>query len=278
MREIGIHLRLTTTLIDLFNKAVELQLPAFQCFFVHQDTRLFFRATAQEIQACAQLASSFENLYLHGSYAINLASIHSYRQKSFERELRLAQEIGFTHFILHPGSSKGALHREQAIEALAQAIDEVLEKKPSIQLVLENAAHGGMAIGGDLQDFALLKSKMDHADQLQFCIDTAHAYSYGYDIATPEGQKDFVTLVDNTMGLHNISLIHLNDTTEKCGSKIDRHSIVGQGNLGQKALQEFIMNPAFVNTPLILELPLISPQEEIAVYDLVKQWVEKGEK
>ena len=272
MREIGLHLRLTTTLLDLFKQALALKLSAFQCFLIAQEDARFYQPTMQEIQDCRALRGAFGHLYVHGSYWINLAASHAYRQRAFKREIGLAKALGFTHFIMHPGSAKGAKNRTDAIIALARTLDQILAVEDTIKIVLENVAHGGMAIGGDLADFKLLKEKVTNPEKLYFCIDTAHAYSYGYDIADAKGQNEFVQLLENSIGIASIALIHLNDTTERLGSKIDKHSFVGQGNLGLDALRSFVNHTALAHIPLLMELPVASQQEEKDILATVQGW------
>lgn len=278
MREIGLHLRLSTTLKDLFVYAQKINLPLFQCFLVSQNNFKSYVPTLAEIQACAQLAPTFSHLYLHGSYMVNLAAPEHITQSVFEREWKLANEIGFTHYILHPGSARTAQNRQHALELLAARLDTILGKQDlknaprATKLVLENAAHAGLALGGDLQDFSHLKRIMRHADKLAFCIDTAHAFSYGYDLSSAHGQDEFIQLLDTTIGLSSIALIHLNDTCQPCGSKIDEHALLGQGNIGTAMLARFVEHPALRNKPLILELPLTSISTELEILETVKQW------
>lgn len=271
MREVGLHLRLSGSLLALFNRALQLKLSTFQCFFILQETGRFIKAFPQEIDACRSLRSSFNNLYLHGSYAVNLTASEM-EQYAFKREITLAKKIGFTHFVLHPGSSKGAANRTEAIEKLAKSLDRILKNEHEIQIVLENVAHGGMAIGGDFEDFRLLKEKLLNADRLQFCIDTAHAHSFGYALDSVESQNAFITTINTTIGLDSVALVHLNDTPEKLGSKIDRHCEIGKGNLSEELLRNFVVHPSLSTVPIILELPLMPELEEEALLSKVRSW------
>ncbi|BDC34355.1 hypothetical protein Noda2021_03130 [Candidatus Dependentiae bacterium Noda2021] len=127
-------------------------------------------------------------------------------------------------------------------------------------------------MGGDLNDFKILLEQLERPEKLYFCLDTAHAYSYGYDISTDIEQERFIELVDKTMGLSQLALIHLNDTTEKKGSKIDRHAIPGKGNIGQESLKSFVNKKELAHLPLLLELPVLPLDEESAIVDIIKQW------
>lgn len=272
MREVGLHLRVTTNMIDLYNRAVQLGLASFQCFFIHQDSGHFYKLSAQELHDCNARNNKFKHRYLHGSYWINLAAPLAHRQRAFKAELEQALQLGFTHFILHPGSAKGSPDKIEAIRRLAKIIDAIGAMNLPIKLVLENVAHGGRAIGGDLLDFKLLKEYVKNPQQLFFCIDTAHAFSYGYDIATHLGQTSFIQLIKDTIGIDSIALIHLNDICEKLGSKIDRHSFIGQGNIGIDALKSLVMHPDLVAIPVLMELPQAGENEEQDMLALVRSW------
>ena len=140
---------------------------------------------------------------------------------------------------------------------------------------MENTAHGNMSVGSDLQDFHQLLQKLDHPEKISFCIDTSHAHAFGYDIADITKHGEFIDLLDELIGLERIVLIHLNDTKEKCGSLIDRHDIVGQGKLGDSVLKHFIAQPRLAHIPVLMELPVLPEQEEIALLRKVISWDKK---
>jgi endonuclease IV len=56
------------------------------------------------------------------------------------------------------------------------------------------------------------------------------------------------------------------------GCKIDRHFIAGQGNIGEQALKRFASHPALRTIPCILELPVLSEEQEIAILNMVIFW------
>lgn len=272
MREIGLHLRLNSTLADVFAYAQQLEISAFQCFLIHQSTHHYYVPSADEILTCKSRAAEFKKVYLHGAYGINFADATMHKQYTFDREWKLANKLGFTHYVLHPGSFKYAPSKEAAIETLAKNIDRVLEYESAVQIIIENSAHGGKAIGGDFHDFALLKQAMRHASRVQFCLDTAHAFVYGYDIVSEHGRHELLKTIDTTVGLSSISLIHCNDTTEVMGSKIDKHEIPGNGRIGIHALHSLLTDDALCNVPIIMELPELERSSEREIIALVQSW------
>lgn len=270
-RKIGLHLRLTKTINDLAERAALLKLPIFQCFFIHQNTNQFVALSDEEIAVFLNTwRKKFDQLYLHGSYWINLAS-SSTSNRILMRELDLAKKLEFTHIIMHPGSARRTGKKADGIAAIARKLNSILAKENDITLVLENTAHSGHSIGGDLNDFLLLRERLDHPEKIKFCIDTAHAYSYGYDITQEKTQKHFIELIQKCIGFENLALIHLNDIAQECGSRIDRHEIIGEGKLGA-ILPEFIQHEHLKNVPIIMELPVMGEEEEKEILEMVRKW------
>lgn len=271
MRDVGLHIRLTTTINDLGKYAASLNIPLFQCFLIHQSTNQFIHPDDNEIEEFLHdWRPRFKNLYVHGSYWINLARF-SGENKVLARELELAKRLAFTHMILHPGSVRNVKDKKEGIGNIAKSLNHVFKKEQEIKIILENTAHAGLSIGGDLHDFYYLRERLEHPEKVAFCIDTSHAHSYGYDIITPEGQLQFLELVDKTMGLSNIAVIHLNDTKQTMGSRIDRHEKIGDGILAS-ILHSFLAHESLKNLPVILELPVSFPEEEEKMLQAVRNW------
>lgn len=272
-RPIGLHLRLTTTLSDLLEKAERLKSPIMQCFLLRQGESRLAEFSEEEIAACAKIRKKCGNLYLHASYWVNLAGCRNNGWRTFQRELALGNQLGFTHMIIHPGSATGCKTKKEGITCLAKALNKALEKEKNIKIVLENTAHARMTVGGNLSDFKELLKQIEQPERIYFCLDSAHAHSYGYDIADPEKQDIFLDEVDDIIGRDKIALVHLNDTQEKCGSYIDKHAIVGQGKIGEQALRRFMNHPVCKKAPIILEIPMMKDEkEEKDLLEMVKAW------
>jgi deoxyribonuclease-4 len=216
--------------------------------------------------------SRFNELFCHISYWVNLASLSSNGHLQLRREIALAKRLEFTHCVVHAGTAKGAIDKNEGIDALAKALNDLFRRERDISVLLENTCHANLAIGSDIRDFNMLLQKIDKPERISFCIDTAHAYSYGYNIADIGEHDAFIAFLDATIGIERIKLIHLNDTSEKLGSYIDRHGIVGQGRIGKQALKAFIMHPQLEHIPLIMELPDFPVDEELAILNNIRGW------
>ncbi len=56
------------------------------------------------------------------------------------------------------------------------------------------------------------------------------------------------------------------------GSFIDRHSVIGQGKIGEGALKRVAMHPQLQHIPLLVELPELSVEEELLVLNTMREW------
>jgi deoxyribonuclease IV len=269
MKKVGLNLRLTTNMRDLIIEAQRLELPFFQSFLTFQENGSYIYCSEDEYQEFLLLKQDTP-FYAHGSYRINLANA-PYRNDSYyflKKELELAKKLECSYLIMHPGSTTDCQDHNQGIDNVAKKINTVLKKGDYPTILLENVAFGKKVLGGDLHDLALIRSKIDKPEKVQFCIDTAHAFAYGYTIADSDEQGNFIDLMQKILGIDSIALIHLNDTREQLGSFRDRHDIPGQGNIGIEALKRFVNDSRLEHIPTLLELPILS---EDVVKDILQQ-------
>jgi deoxyribonuclease IV len=270
---VGIHLRMQSSLQEVITRADYLDLPFFQCFFVPQETGKLVHISEKEIAEFLVIRREcYGKLYCHASYWVNLSSLKSNGFLQLRREIVLAKQLEFTHVVLHPGTAKGAVNKSEGIDALAFALNMLFKYEKNINILLENGCHAKLTIGNDILDFKLLLEKIDRPERINFCIDTAHAYSYGYNIATSQGQEQFINLLQTTIGINRIKLIHLNDTYEQLGSFRDRHAVLGEGLIGIDALKNFVLHSQLKHIPLLMELPEIPKEEELKILNTVRGW------
>ncbi len=273
MRDVGLHIRLTETMQEVAQKAIRLKLPFFQSFFMRQAVNRFVDMTDEEIAFFVKnYRLHFGNLYLHGSYWINFAGVKRNGYRAYEREINLAKRLEFTHMVLHLGSANGGQTKEDGINACARMLNRVLKKEHQIKLIIENTAHGNLAVGSDINDFRQLLEKLNHPDKVGFSLDTAHAHVYGYDMSTTLGQDQFLALVDDAVGVQHVELIHLNDAMQPCGSRQDQHAVLGQGLIGNALLRRFVQLPEMAQIPVLMELPVIDEAQEQEILDVVRSW------
>lgn len=275
MRSIGLHLRLATTMPDLARQAHVLGLSIFQSFCVFQQTGKMIEPTCEEIDEFIKLRTEFFNvLYLHGSYWINLARDQYNAVRTATKELQFASTHMFDYMVIHPGSVFPGVKKTEGIEILAKNLNKLLKKQTSVKILLENTAHGKGAIGSDLNDFKLLLELIEKPEQLFYCLDTAHAYVYGYSIISSKGIEQFIKTIEATIGIDRVLLLHVNDTMQKLGSRIDEHCEPGQGLIGEKWLSAFINHPLFSSKPIISEPPIMQDEQLKKIIFTLKRWTD----
>ena len=87
------------------------------------------------------------------------------------------------------------------------------------------------------------------------CFDTCHVFAAGYDIRTTDGYRKTMRELDACLGLHRLKAIHLNDSLQGLGSRVDRHAHIGDGRLGLEPFRCLLNDPALRGIPMILETP-----------------------
>lgn len=270
---VGLNLRLLTTFEDLIVQAERLELLAVQSFVTVHETGRYISMSQERYKNFTQYKKNIE-LYVHGSYKINLASM-LYAQNScyfLKKELEIAKKLGSGYLVVHPGAVEVGKTHEQGIDAVAKKINTVFKKGYYPTLLIENVAFGNRCIGGDINDLSQLRAKIDKPETIKFCIDTAHAYSYGYNIADLQEQDRFIAQLDKLLGIDSIALLHLNDTQEKFGSQQDRHAVPGHGLIGVEALKKFVSDPRLKHIPCIVELPNLDEKELKKIVLNVSNW------
>lgn len=267
-REIGLHLRCNQSLLELIEKATRLELPLFQCF-LRQQSGAMIQIPEQEITLFRTACCTFNKSFVHASYLINLAEPTFTHHPALKQELYWTRKLGFNHMVLHPGASATYA---AGIDAIVRFLNSLTKSTKEIKFVLENVAFAAPSIGGSLEDLQAIHCKLDNPERVSFCIDTAHAYAYGYDIATENGRTLFINLLGTTLGYNNIALIHINDTQSTLGSRHDMHCHLGKGSIGAEPLKDFSLDKRLLHIPLILELPTLTEAEEKENLAIVKSW------
>lgn len=271
MRPIGLHIRVIDTMVQAADYVEQLDIPLFQCFLVNQSNR-------KPLQIDPTIAQHFQarivprKLFVHGSYWINLAQLGAMGLSILKHEIEQAKQLGAQHIILHPGAAHPKATHSEGIDTVARVLNKIMAYEKDIVIVLENTAHAHQAIGSNLADFYTLKQKLDWPENVRFCIDTAHAHAYGYDMSDSTKQQEFINLIDEMIGISMIELIHLNDAIHPHGSRIDKHALIGEGTIGAHALKSFALDPRLAHIPLILELPNLPFEQDSAMLHLVRSW------
>lgn len=196
-----------------------------------------------------------ERLVVHSRFVPSLASSDpERRERSVELlrfELGLAEGLGADCYILHAGAhSEGAT----AAEGLALAADSISRAADGFKtpLVIENVPGGGRRLCGPLEELAALRDRLKIRSGV--CLDTAHAWAQGYELATAEGMLKFLALAHRLFG-GDVSVFHVNDTRALLGSHKEDHAHWGEGYLGREGVAALLARPEYARAVGIVETP-----------------------
>jgi len=213
-------------------------------------------------------------VFIHSIYLINLASHNTYFYNQSIVQLTdclaKAKRINAFGVVTHLGAAV-KLERNKALEKVAAAIDQVLEKISSGNFIIENSAGAGSIIGDEFEEIGTIIKKCKNKSRVKVAFDTAHAYGAGYDIASEKGLSQTLSKFDKLIGLDRLVLIHGNDTSVGLGSNRDRHANIGEGNIGIDGFKRIINHPKLNHLPFILETPgFKDPKADKSNLDIVK--------
>ena len=194
---------------------------------------------------------------IHTSYLVNLCTPkEDLREKSvdsMQKEVDAAAKLGVPYVNVHLGAHTGA-GVEQGLDNAVSALDE-LEIPDGVTVLVESDAGSGTKLGGDIDHLAYVLD--ESAQDLEICLDTAHAFAAGYDISTPQGVDDTLAELDDAVGFERLACVHLNDSKHDCGTNKDEHAHIGEGLIGEDGMRAFVNHDAITehDVPLVLETP-----------------------
>ncbi len=195
----------------------------------------------------------------HDSYLINLG--HPVKEaleksrKAFLDEMQRCEQLGLDRLNFHPGSHLNQTDEESCLKTIAESVNIVLDRTKGVAAIIENTAGQGTNLGYTFEQIRFIIDHIEDKSRTGVCIDTAHAFSGGYDIKSAEGFEKTFKSIDDIIGLSYLKGMHLNDSKKAPGSRVDRHAPIGEGTLGSEAFIRIMNDERFDNIPLILETP-----------------------
>jgi deoxyribonuclease-4 len=214
--------------------------------------------------------SGLKKILLHGIYLTNLA--RKDKQMFHLGKMGLVVYLDFAERVntlikkenieceilgvcFHPGSQK-ELSYEDSIERIVYGIDWVLDEvKGDQKLLIETTAGTGGNLGRSFTELKSMRDGVKDKGRVGFVVDTQHTYAAGYDWVN--NMDGVVEDMDRELGIENIKAFHVNDSMVKFGSNKDRHSNLGEGELGRDTFKKLLHNSKLKNIPFILETPAL---------------------
>ena len=197
-------------------------------------------------------------LVIHSAYLINLASSSPETYQRSVELLALTMERAALYrspyVVLHTGNH-GGQGVERGLQKVTDTISRELERWPAgVELLLENTAGSGTALGSRLEELAAVVNNFPR-NRVGVCLDTAHAWAAGYALDSPHGLEETLGQFDRLIGLDRLRALHVNDSKVACGSKVDRHQHLGKGSIGLRSFEALLAYSWPEEMPVILETP-----------------------
>jgi deoxyribonuclease-4 len=196
----------------------------------------------------------------HGSYLINLASANrGLRAQSIEAmadEIDRAEALGLLGVVLHPGCYTDG-SPDHGLRLIAEALLDLLRerRRGRTMVLLEHTAGQGTSLGATFDELATIIEAMNGHARVGVCLDTCHLLASGYDLTTPEGYARTFKEFGRRVGFDRLRAFHVNDSKKPLGSRVDRHTHIGEGHVGLEGFRRLVNDRRFRQMPMLLETP-----------------------
>ena len=263
MKYIGAHVSAGGGVDNAPRNAHAIGATAFALFTKNQRQWVAPPLTASQIdafrRACDEYGYRPEQILPHDSYLINLghpeAEGLAKSREAFFEEMARCEALGLDRLNFHPGSHLRKISEEESLRLIAESINMALERTQGVTAVIENTAGQGSNLGFDFDHLAYIIDRVEDKSRVGVCIDTCHAFAAGYDLSTEEGCEVVFGELERVVGFEYLKGMHLNDAMKPLGSRVDRHTPLGEGQLGIAPFKYIMQDSRFDGIPLILETP-----------------------
>ena len=273
--QIGAHVSISGSVDRAVDNAIERECSAFQIFT--RNPRSWFAKDLDIIDLNRfkdkLQASKIDRMAIcaHMPYLPNLSSPEDdgYEKsiKSMIKEVERCDKLGIPYLVTHLGSHKGS-GEENGIKRLTDALNKVARTEADVMILLENTAGQKNSVGSDFAQLAEIFSKCKPVKKFGVCLDTCHAFVAGYDLRTKTAVQKTMKEFDDTVGITNLKILHLNDSKGEINSNRDRHDHIGLGEIGTEGLGEMIKIMNKNRIPIVLETPIDDTRDD---FENIKQ-------
>lgn len=263
MKYFGAHVSASGGVENAIKNAKNIGATAFALFTKNQRQWIAPALTDSQVETFKAMAEEAgyraEHILPHDSYLINLGhpdedGLEKSRESFFE-EMARCERLGLDRLNFHPGSHLKRISDEGSLDRIAESINMALARTKGVTAVLENTAGQGSNLGFKFEHLAYIIERVEDKSRVGVCLDTCHTFAAGYDLRTREACDATFAEFDRVVGFKYLRGMHLNDAMRPLGSRIDRHSPLGEGEIGWECFRYIAQDPRFDNIPLILETP-----------------------
>lgn len=206
-------------------------------------------------------AQGIEHAVSHASYLINLASpkddLWEKSLNAHKDEIVRAHAYGLPGIVLHPGAHTGS-GVEAGIGRIVSALDRIHAETPDAgdtKTYLELMAGQGTTIGRNFDELHQIMQQVEDSARVAVCVDTCHAFAAGYDLRAGDQYEAMLEEIDATVGLDVVRCWHFNDSQGALASHVDRHTHIGEGEIGEEGFARILNDSRWAGIPMLLETP-----------------------
>ncbi|MEX2153935.1 MAG: deoxyribonuclease IV [Gemmatimonadaceae bacterium] len=196
----------------------------------------------------------------HGAYVLNVATPDTEKwiraRDGLVKELERSTLLGLGQVCFHPGAATDG-DRQGAAERIAGAIVHALEQvKTSTRLLVENTAGAGTTMARTAQEVGAILAHIPKRLRARtgYGLDTCHLFASGYDIRKRDELTRTLDAFEAEAG-EAPGFFHLNDSEGALGSNRDRHTLIGEGEIGVDTFKWLLADRRSRGVPLVLETP-----------------------
>ena len=284
--KIGFHVSISGSMSKSFSNAEKIGCYAFQIFSRNPRNWQAKNLSKDEIEKFIKKKDTSKinenNIVLHMPYLPNLASPNEdYFLKSKNtllEEVKKCALLEIPYLVIHLGTHLGSGEKkgiEQIVKALNFAIDEFKKtnsRKLAVRMLLENHAGEKNYIGSK---FEQLRELLDLLDKKYhgICFDTCHGFSAGYDLRTSKDVLNTFKEFEDTIGLKELCVLHMNDSKGDLNENKERHEHIGLGKIGNIGFKEILKNKFIQKIPIIMETPIDDNRGDVDNLQVVKNLI-----
>ncbi len=199
----------------------------------------------------------------HGAYVLNVATPDTDKwiraRDGLVKELERSTMLGLGQVCFHPGAATDG-NREAAAERIAGAIIHALEQvETTTRLLVENTAGAGTTMARTAAEVGAILAHIPRKlrQRTGYGLDTCHLFASGYDIRKRDELARTLDAFEAEAG-EAPGFFHLNDSAGGLGSNRDRHTLVGEGEIGVEPFRWLLADRRTLGVPLILETPEVN--------------------
>jgi deoxyribonuclease IV len=270
-KRIGVHLGTAGGASNAVERAKEIGANTFQIFSSSPRMWRAPKVDPKQATRMKELRAKHDvgPLVIHTSYLVNVCSqsdeVRTKSVDAFRGEIERALQLGAEYLVLHPGSWKGLTRDEGlklAAESIERAIDGLQWQGTGFHILIENTAGAEFSLGGSFEQVAELVERLKAHAPVGVCLDTCHTHVAGYDLVTTEGYAETMNKIAATVTFDAVRVWHCNDAKAARGSKLDRHTHIGEGTMGLEPFRWILTDPRFDHCAFVAETPVDEPGDE----------------